>query len=124
MPPLPPAIYPLMVERFSEFDINRAGETLGAEPHETRDVAYGDGQALTIGDATLEVYRSAHVARVTTPDARIELFRVPTYHLSPERLVFQQGDEDARTRLLIQSNGRVAFYPVSGVTESPTTGEM
>src|SRR5688572_15125395 len=106
-----------MAERFSEFDAAKASEALGAEPHETRDVAHGEGQAISIGDTTLEVYQDAGVARVTTPDARIELFRVPTYHVSPERLVFQQGEADSRTRLLVRSNGRVSFYPVSGAAE-------
>jgi Single-strand binding protein family len=110
-----------MAEHLSEFDAEKAGEALGAEPHETRDVAYGDGHAITAGDTTLEVYKNARVARVTTPDARIELFRVPTYHAGPESLVFQQGDEDALTRLRLRRDGRVSFYPVSGATESSRT---
>jgi hypothetical protein len=106
-----------MAERFSQFDAAKAGEAIGAEPREIRDVAYGDGQAMNIGDTSLEIYQKAGVTRVTTPDARIELFRVPSYHVSPERLVFQQGEADSRTRLLVRSNGRVSFYPVSGTAE-------
>jgi hypothetical protein len=112
-----------MAERFSQFDAAKASEALGAEPHETRDVAYGDGKAMNIGDTTLEVYQKAGVTRVTTPDSRIELYRVPSYHVSPERLVFQQGEEDSRARLLVRSNGRVSFYPVSGAAESSRTDE-
>jgi hypothetical protein len=112
-----------MAERFSEFDISQAAEALGAEPGVTRDVAHGQGHTMSAGDTTLEIYRDAGVARVTTPDARIELFRVPTYHVSAERLVLEQGDLDARTRLLVRSDGRVSFYPVARATESSSTGE-
>jgi hypothetical protein len=111
-----------MAERFSEFDINRAGQAFGAEPQATRDVAHGDGQAISVGDTTLEVYPNARVARVTTSDARIELFRVPSYRLSDERLVFQQADA-ARTRLLLRSDGRVWLYPGLRAAESSRTEE-
>ena len=73
--------------KFSEFDSAKASEALGTEPSATRDVAHGDGQAMSFGDTTLEVYQEAGVARVTTPDARIELFRVPTYHVTTERVL-------------------------------------
>ena len=118
---MPPAF---MAERFSEFDINKAGEALGAEPHETHDVAHGDGQALSVGDTNLEVYAGTGVARVTTSDARIELFRVPTYSVSTERVVFQQGEDDARTRLLVRSDGRVWLYPAIRAAEAFTTDEI
>src|SRR3954451_11458164 len=112
-----------MTERFSEFDGRKAGEALGARPHLTRDVAHGDGEALNVGDAVVEVYPDAGVARVTTPDARIELFRVPNYLISGARVVFEQGTEDDRTRLQVRADGKVAFHPVLRATESPTTSE-
>jgi hypothetical protein len=112
-----------MAERFSEFDINKAGEALGAEPHTTRDVAHGDGQTISVGDTNLEIYKDAGVARVTTPDARIELFRVPTYSVSTERVVFQQGEDDTTTRLLIRSDGRVWLYPAIRAAEAFMTDE-
>jgi hypothetical protein len=112
-----------MAERFSRFDAAKAGEALGAEPHEIRDVAHGDGQAMDVGETTIEVYRNAGVARVTTPDARIELFRVPSYQVSPERLVFSQGVPDQRTRLLLRSDGRVWLYPGIRAAESNSTVE-
>jgi hypothetical protein len=106
---------------FSEFDAQAAGEALGAEPRTTRDVAHGDGQAIDVGDATLEVYRDAGVARVTTPDARIELFRVPNYSINGDRVIFEQGTGDNRTRLRLRADGKVAFQPVLRATELPTT---
>jgi len=112
-----------MTEQFSEFDGRKAGEALGAEPRTLRDVAHGDGEALNVGDAVLEVYPDAGVTRVTTPDARIELFRVPNYSISGERVVFEQGGEDDRTRLQVRADGKVAFHPVLRATESSRTGE-
>jgi hypothetical protein len=94
---------------FSEFDAQAAGEALGAQPHAMRDVAHGDGETLSVRDTTLEVYRDAGVARVTTPDARIELFRVPNYSVSGERVLFEQGTESDRTRLLVGRDGKVSF---------------
>src|SRR3954452_14819683 len=112
-----------MTEQFSEFDGRKVGEALGAEPRSLRDVAHGDGEALNVGDAVVEVYPDAGVTRVTTPDARIELFRVPSYSVSGERVVFEQGGEDDRTRLQVRADGKVAFHPVLRATESPTTNE-
>jgi hypothetical protein len=112
-----------MAERFSEFDATKASEALGTEPRNTHDVAHGDGQALEIGDTSVEVYPDAGVARITTADARIELFRVPTYNVSPQRVVFQQGEPGARTSLLVRDDGRVWYYPSLRAPESSRTEE-
>src|SRR3954447_16161873 len=114
---------PEVPSNFSEWDGRKAGEALGARPHLTHDVAHGLGDELTVGETTLEVYRDAGVARVTTPDARIELFRVPNYAINGERVVFEQGEEDNRTRLLVRNDGKVSFYPVLRATESSRTNE-
>src|SRR4051794_31524522 len=82
---------PEVPSSFSEFDAQAAAEALGAQPRMTHDVAHGDGKAISVGDAVLEVYRDAGVARVTTPDTRIELFRVPGYSISGQRVVLEQG---------------------------------
>ena len=73
---------------FNEFDAATVGQALSAEPAAVRDVAHGDGSALTVGDTTLEVYRDAGFARVTTPDAKIELYRVPRYTTTGQRVIF------------------------------------
>src|SRR3954452_9725253 len=114
---------PEVPSHFSGFDAQAAGEALGSQSHAMRDVAHGDGEALNVGDTTLEVYRDAGVARVTTPDARIELFRVPSYAINGERVVFEQGEEDNRSQLLVRNVGKVSFYPVLRATESSRTGE-
>src|SRR3954452_7214210 len=114
---------PEVPSHFSGFDAQAAGEALGSQSHAMRDVAHGDGEALNVGDTTLEVYRDAGVARVTTPDARIELFRVPRYAITSERVVFEQGEEDDRSRLLVRGDGKVSFYPVLRATESSRTRE-
>jgi hypothetical protein len=114
---------PEVPTNFSEFDAQAAGEALGSQPRRMRDVAHGDGKALDVGDTVLEVYRDAGFARVTTPDARIELYRVPSYSLSGERVVFEQGENDDRTRLLVRNDGKVSFYPVLRAAESSRTQE-
>jgi hypothetical protein len=110
---------------FSEFDSKAAGEALGAESRALRDVAYGDGQALSVGNTVLEVYPTDGFARVTTQHARIELFRVPTYGIDPDagRVVFEQGENDDRSRLLVRNDGKVSFYPVLRGPGGPTTTE-
>jgi hypothetical protein len=106
---------------FNEFDATAVGQALGAEPRTMRDIAHGDGEALSVGDTVLEVYRDAGFARVTTPDARIELYRVPSCTVSGERVVFEQGDKDDRSRLLVRNDGKVSFYPVLRAAETSRT---
>ena len=108
---------------FNEFDAVVVGQALGAEPRTMRDIAHGDGEALDVGETTLEVYRDAGFARVTTPDARIELYRVPRYSVSGERVIFEQGDHNDRSRLLVGRDGKVSFHPVLRATGSPQTNE-
>src|SRR3954452_19899230 len=114
---------PEVPSSLSEFDGRKAGEALGTRPHLTRDVAHGDGEKLEVGDTTLEVYRDAGVARVTTLDARIELFRVPSYSVSAERVLFEQGTDGDQTRLLVGRDGKVSFRPIVRATESSRTNE-
>jgi hypothetical protein len=112
---------PEQPSNFSKFDVQAAGQALGAEPRTTRDIAHGDGEALDVGNTVLEVYRDAGFARVTTPDARIELYRVPSYSVSGERVLFEQGENDDRSRLLVRNDGKVSFYPVLRATELSRT---
>jgi hypothetical protein len=108
---------------FHEFDAEIASHALGSEARTTRDVALGNGQALDVGDAVLEVYPDAGVTRVTTPDARVELFRVPRYTVREQRVIFEQGDDDDRSRLQVRADGKVAFHPVLRSPESSRTDE-
>ena len=109
---------------FSEFDAEAVGEVLGAHTRKARDVAFGDGEALTFGKeetTTVEVYPDAMVARVTTERARIELFGVPSYTVTRERLVFTHGPENDESRLLVRGDGKTSYYPVLRATESSRT---
>src|SRR4051794_1203600 len=108
---------------FQEFDPQAAARALGAKARQTRDVAHGDGQAFDLTDAVLEVYPDAGVTRATTQNARVELFRVPCYTLREQRVIFELGDEEDRSRLQVRADGKVAFHPVLRNAEQPQTAE-
>jgi hypothetical protein len=108
---------------FSEFDAHAAGEALGAQPRILRDVNYGDGHVFDVDTALLEVYPKTGITRVTTTNARVELYDVPRYSVRDERVVFEQGEEDNRQRLQIRADGKVAFHPVLRAAEAPRTEE-
>src|SRR3954447_5612908 len=114
---------PEQYSAFHEFDAEQAGQALGAEPRSTRDVAHGDGQAFNLADAVLEVYPDAAVTRATTPDARVELFRVPRYTLREQRVIFELGEKEDRSRLQVRADGKVAFHPVLRSPEQPQNAE-
>jgi hypothetical protein len=113
---------PEQYSAFHDFDAEAAGQALGSEPRTTRDVAHGDGQTFDLNNAVLEVYPDAGVTRATTPDARVELFRVPRYTVKEQRVIFEQGDDD-RSRLQVRADGKVAFHPVLRSPEQPQTDE-
>ncbi len=114
---------PEQYSAFHEFDAEAAGQALGAAPRTARDVAHGDGQALDVEDAVLEVYPDAGVTRITTPDVRLELFRVPRYTVREQRVIFELGDEEDRSRLQVRADGKVAFHPVLRSPEPSQTNE-
>ena len=46
--------------------------------------------------------------------------------MDEQRITFDQGDADRRTRLLVRRDGRVSFFPVMrspSTTESPPLGQ-
>ena len=50
---------------FPDFDPAIITSILGADTRPTRDVAHGDGQAVTVGQTELQVFPSTGVARIT-----------------------------------------------------------
>ena len=111
----------------SNFNAELVSTTLGAESRSTHDVAHGGGESLTLahGQVALEVYPQAGVARVTRADDRVELFRVPGYSVDLDAgyVIFEQGPDDDRTRLLIRGDGKVFFGPVLRALEPARTDE-
>jgi hypothetical protein len=112
---------------FPEFDSEAVRQALGAESRSLRDVAHGEGEAVTLrgGKTELEVYPTAGVARVTIEHARVELFRVPGITTDDEagHVLFRHGEEDSRSRLLVRADGNVSFYPVLTATGAAPTAE-
>jgi hypothetical protein len=108
-----------MTERFTEIDQFEGGsirDALAAEIQPTRDIAFGQGSVLSVasGKALLEVFPDAAVARVTTGQARVELHHIPGYAVDDDksRVIFEQGTQDDRTRLIVRDDGKVSFHPV------------
>lgn len=116
-----------MPERFipiQDFEPSGIRETLQADSRTVWDVAHGEGEAFTLGShgTELEVYPGAGVARVTTENARVELHRVPGYRLNEaNHVIFEQGREQERLRMLVGSEGHVSLRPLLRATRSPTT---
>src|SRR4051812_13933636 len=88
-----------------QVDSETLSQALGATARDVRDVAHGDGQAVDIaaGKTVLEIFPDASVARVTTEDARLELFRVPGYSVNVDSgtVVFRQGQENIGRQLVL-----------------------
>jgi hypothetical protein len=117
-----------MTEKYTSlenFSSQQLTATLKSEASSVRDVAHGEGEAVGVaeGKLILEVYPGSGVARVTTSDARVELFRIPGYTADAERgrVVFEQVRDDERTRLIVQDDGRVSFHPVLRAPEQAVT---
>src|SRR4051794_7898527 len=115
-----------MTERYAqidEFNQDSVAETLAAEMQEAQDFAHGEGTVVSVanGKAVLEVFPAAGVARVTTEHARVEVHRVPGYSVDEDksRVVFEQGLDGDRTRLIVRGDGKVSFYPILKATEAP-----
>src|SRR4051812_44138045 len=117
-----------MTERYAqinEFDRDSVAETLAADVQEAQDFTHGEGTVVSVADgkAVLEVFPEAGVARVTTEHARVEVHRVPGYSVDEDKsqVVFEQGLDGDRTRLIVRGDGKVSFYPILKATDAPLT---
>jgi single-strand DNA-binding protein len=110
----------------SQFDPASVGEALSATASTTRDFLHGDGQVLSIaeGKTILEVYPDERSVRATRADMRrVELLHVPGYRLDTDRgrVVFEHGEEDDRSRLIVAGDGRLSVLPVLRAVDLPQT---
>jgi hypothetical protein len=117
-----------MTEQYSEFSGFKSDEVrtvLAAQGQPARDLSHGAGEALSVagGRVLLEVFPASGVARVTTDHARVEVHRVPGYSVDQDkgRVVFEQGPDDERTRLIVRGDGKVSFYPIVRAAEAAVT---
>jgi len=92
---------------------------LGTSPEEAHDVAFGRGQRFAVGDKCLEVYPDALVARLTAPDARLELFRLSPPTISSRGMVFETQARDARLSLTPQGEVTLFLASATPVEQTP-----
>jgi hypothetical protein len=112
-----------MAERYTDmpaFDREAVSAALDTAGMGIQDVTHGRGQAMTVaGKTLLETFPEAGVARVTTSDARVELYRIPRYSLTEASVIFEQGEGAERTRLVVRRDGRVSFVPFLRQPDGP-----
>src|SRR3954447_21743915 len=108
-----------MTERytpFPKFEADKVCIALSASARRVRDFNHGVGTSITLNNdrAMLEVFPAAGVARITTPDAQLEMHQLPGYAVDYEasRVTFDQqsweeGDHD---KMMLFDDGRMIFY--------------
>ena len=107
--------------QFQSFDAEAINAALSIPAQPCRDQLFGIGHSYTLGQhkgIQLELYPEARVVRVTSSDARLELYRQNPPSLSPDRLVFSQQQHDHMLTLTVRSSGEVTLT-LNDVSESP-----
>lgn len=85
----------------------------GADPIHIQDVAFGRGSWIELGvrePVAVEYFPEARVARLTTTQAQIELYRQDPPQFNDELLIFSNVSETQRLCLTIDSNGTLALH--------------
>jgi len=94
------------------------------EPECTKDTALGAGTEFTVGSSSirLELYQGAAAARLTTPDARIELYRALPPERYPAGLVLRSERTTARFTRALNADGTAGLTLQSSPAESDFPG--
>ncbi len=85
------------------------GEALRVLPSPITDVAYGDGHEYAIGDLRLAIFPTTRVARLTSPDARLELYRQDPPTISEDGVVFARADRPTTAGLMVDADGFATY---------------
>jgi hypothetical protein len=103
------------------FDETALAEVLGTRSASVRDVAYGEGRQYFLGrgDARLEIFPRTGVTRLTTVDARVELFGGATAQVSGSGLEFSRTSPGQDASLTVVPGGGIVFTLVVGGERRP-----
>jgi len=110
-----------MTERASQptpaWDLAAIGETLAGSSEPRPDPILGNGLRLHLGQppgADLELFPTAGVVRVVTPDLHIALVRQQPPTIEPSGVVFERTTDSGTSRLAISSDGAIAVAVTHG----------
>lgn len=98
-------------------------EVLDTAPHHIHDIAWGDGSSYLVGHESeqptrLDLYPAAGVARLTTGDAQITLFRQSSPSLYTDHLRFEHQGADERQQLILTRQGRLRLDVAPSVDDA------
>jgi hypothetical protein len=94
---------------------------LGAHPHETKDLFFGDGAAFRLGpdrSTHLAIYPEHQAVEVTTPDVVLTLRRPAELTIVDDGVVFEAHTPEALVSLAIGRDGSTVFSRVP-ILEEP-----
>src|SRR3954466_1356597 len=68
---------------------------------------------LVMGKAVVEIFPESRAARITTENARVELFRIPGIAINADdgRVAFDHGTNDNQSRVIVRATEQVHLNP-------------
>ncbi len=104
-----------------ELEDQAIAEALHTRSASVRDVAYGEGRQYSLGrgDALLEIYPRTGVTRLTTNDARVELFGSAAAQVSGSGVEFSRTSPGRDVSLTVVPGGGIVFTLVAGGERTP-----
>jgi hypothetical protein len=109
-------------EGTADWNRESLGRALDATPRQAHHVGWGDGDVYRVGQdaerpTMLVVFPAAGVARFTTRQAEITLFRQQPPLRYEEQVRFEQLNGDERLQLTLTRRGRLSLHSAPGAVE-------